>query len=247
MDWSIPMEGNPCHNRHGIMQEQKRAAIRSLAPLIKNKRVLDLACHDGTSSMILYDSGAASVVGVDIRDDLIKFANQSRQGKNIFYFCNDIENLDLLSALVKESDIVVCLGAFYHLRNNFDWLDTVCAENVERVILETMFGVESPQAHIFPLFENTSLRANGYHPKYKKVPVNQVNFSWIYQAMMQFDWRLEYLEKGYHSRDFAHIIDFETNKRMFLKMYNPRKISKTDYLEFDQIWQWDDNNLIHQC
>lgn len=229
------------------MGEQKKAALRRIAPLIKNKKVLDLACHDGTSSMILSDVGAKSVVGVDIRRDLIDIANQLREGRNIFYFCNDIENLDLIRALVKESEVVICLGAFYHLRNNFDWLDTVCADNIEYVMLETVFGVESPQAHVFPLFENTSLKANGYHPKYERVPVNQVNLSWIYQAMIQFGFRMDYLEKGYNSRDWDKITDFESNKRMFLQMYNPAMIHKLDCLEFDDIWQWNDDNLIHQC
>ena len=249
MEWVIPAEVNGKQNRVATkVHLHINSYLQKNKDLFQDKVVLDLACHAGASSKIITDLGAKQVVGVDIRADLIEMARGlCKDVSSTYFFTNDITNYGLIDALVAESNIVTCFGAFYHLTDNFTFLDRVCQKNIEYVIFETMFGTESPNAFVFPLFEDTSMKLNGYHPKYSKVPIYQPNLSWIYQALNQIGFKIDYIQKYYQSENWNHIIDFETNKRMIIKMYNPNIIKKDTFLEFDDIWQWEENNLIQQC
>ena len=246
MEWLIPLEEEGLHD--GVINTIfNKDYLKHNQKLFQNKNVVDLGCHDGQSSSLLSDLGADWVFAIDIRQDLIKSARTKNKTKPICFFTNDITNYGLVDALVSESQVVTCFGAFYHLTDNFTFLDHVCKDNIEYVIIETMFGAESPNAFLFPLFENTCHRGNGYHPKYSKVPVCQPNLSWIYQAINQIGFKLDYVEKYYRRTDFENLTDFETNKRMILKIYNPNLIKKTNYLKFKDIWEWNENNLVHEC
>jgi ubiquinone/menaquinone biosynthesis C-methylase UbiE len=248
MEWIIPSELITVPNQispglHNVL----KTFLNKNESLFKDKIILDLACHDGNSSRQLIELGAKRLVGVDIRDNLIEIARDSCQGKSAYFFTNDITNYGLIDSLIAESNVVTCFGAFYHLTDNFTFLDHVCQKNVEYVIFETVFGTESPNAFMFPLFENTSINFNGYHPKYSKVPICQPNLSWIYQALNQIGFKIDYIQKYYSSTEWETVPDHEINKRMIIKMYNPNIIKKDTYLNFDDIWQWNDNNLIQQC
>ena len=252
MEWIIPAEASGLHNGIGLNMHPKPVAyLEKNKNLFQDKVVLDLACHTGISSKILTDSGAKRVVGVDIRDDVIEMArDRCKQDSSVYFFTNDITNYGLIDALIAESNIVTCFGVLYHLTDNFTFLDHICNhDHIEYVVLETMFGTESPNAFMFPLFENTSMRMNGYHPKYSKVPICQPNLSWIYQALNQIGFKIDYIEKYYQSEKFDQMTDdeCENNKRMILRLYNPKLVKKTDYLKFDDIWEWNEDQRIHQC
>ena len=248
MEWIIPSEiTGDKQNVVGDLHAHISAYLRNNTELFQNKKVLDLACHDGRSSSLLSELGAELVFGVDIRENLIRSCRIEHKSKPIYFFTNDITNYGFIDALVSESKVITCFGAFYHLTDNFTFLDHLCKDNIEYVILETLFGTESTNAFMFPLFEETSRLLNGYHPTYKKVPICQPNLSWIYQALDQIGFKLDYVEKYYSRTDFENLDDFETNKRMILKMYNPALLKKNSYLKFEDIWQWNNDNLIHQC
>ena len=248
MEWLIPSEVAGTQSLvSNVLHPISRRFLIQNKDLFDNKSVVDLACHTGFSSHLICELGANRVVGVDIRKPLIESAREKYKGLPISFFVNDITNYGFIDALVSEANIVTVFGGFYHLTDNFSFLTHICADNVEYVIIETMFGTESQNAFLFPLFEDVELNRNGWHPKYKKVPIAQPNLSWIYQALNQIGFKLDYIEKYYSNTNWDTVKDFETNRRMILKMYNPRLISKTKHLEFDDIWEWNDEHKIHQC
>jgi trans-aconitate methyltransferase len=249
MDWIIPQEESgrakkvTFSNHPNVVKFLERHKL-----LFQDKVVLDLACHTGSSTGIISGHGAKRVVGIDIRKDLIEYARDHYKDESIYFFCNDITNYGLVDALVSESNIVTCFGALYHLTDNFTFLEHICKDNIEYVIIETMFGTESPNPFMFPLFEDVTMPLNGYHPKYAKVPICQPNLSWIYQSLLQIGFRIDTIEKYYQSTNFENLRStFEDNQRMILKFYNPKLVQKTNYLEFDDIWEWNEDTLIQQC
>src|SRR5210317_1625370 len=86
--------------------------------IIKNKTVLDLACHDGVSTGVIKNIGANLVYGVEARKELIEKAKNNVNG-NVNFFVGYIQDKKLISPLVKKSQTIIILGAFYHLYDHF--------------------------------------------------------------------------------------------------------------------------------
>ena len=89
--------------------------------LIKNKTVLDLACHDGISTGIIKKLGAKHIYGVEARQELLAEAKKNIKG-DVDFFVGDIQDEKTISSLVEKSDTVVALGVLYHLYNHFGFL-----------------------------------------------------------------------------------------------------------------------------
>lgn len=78
-----------------------------------NDKVLDGACGSGYGSAILSVNGA-NVLGIDVNNEVIKFANQHYLKKSIEFMVNDIEKLRFPNA---SFDAVVSLETLEHLPN----------------------------------------------------------------------------------------------------------------------------------
>lgn len=122
---------------------------------IKNKSILDLACGSGFFSNILSEMGA-SVVGVDLGNDLIKTAKDNSLKlnlKNIKYFFGNAENFTNISdikSLIKEEknrfDSVICILAI----QNINKVDLVLKE-IKKVLKQdgkAIFIINHPSFRI---------------------------------------------------------------------------------------------------
>ena len=117
--------------------------------VIENKRILDLASHDGRFSYACLKLGAKHVTGVEARSDLVKKAdeNMKRLGfsSQHFTFVND----DLFNFLpgieFKQFDTVLCFGFFYHTTRQMELLKEINRASPEHFILDTwLAGVLCP-------------------------------------------------------------------------------------------------------
>lgn len=70
-------------------------AIRALLPELGGKRVVDLGCGFGWASRWLREQGAASVLGLDISNNMIERARRDTQDQAIEYRIADLETLQL--------------------------------------------------------------------------------------------------------------------------------------------------------
>lgn len=57
--------------------------IEPLADLVRGGTVLDLGAHDGRWPIAYRDAGAAHVLGIEGRGDLVDIYKQSEEGKNL--------------------------------------------------------------------------------------------------------------------------------------------------------------------
>lgn len=99
------------------MEAEVRAELSSAGP---NATVIDLACNEGWFSQRALEWGAARVLGIDIRPQLIRRAELVRDHfaiapDRLEFRCADVFDLDLSS--LGKFDVVLCLGLVYHLEN----------------------------------------------------------------------------------------------------------------------------------
>lgn len=103
--------------RAELMEREVRAALATAGP---NATVIDLACNEGWFSQRALVWGAARVLGIDIRPELIRRAELVRDHfaiapDRLEFRCADVHELDV-SAL-GQFDVVLCLGLVYHLED----------------------------------------------------------------------------------------------------------------------------------
>ena len=170
---------------------EKKEYLKLNQHLIKNKTVLDLACHDGESTGIIKDLGANFVYGVEAREEVLQKAKNEVKG-NVDFFVGDIQDQKLIAPLVKKCQSVILLGVCYHLYNHFGLFTQILRPNIDHVLIETIAGPETMNPAMFWGFENTNHVSNGWHPETVEIPHGAPNLSWIFATANIFgfscDW-----------------------------------------------------------
>lgn len=110
--------------------------------ILKDNRILDVACRYGASSLILYQNGCTNILGIDVRENSIKIANSIKNDLNIkneVYFerC-DVHNYDLLTSFVKDKDVILFLGILNHIHDHFEVLRVLTSSNARYIFIETI-------------------------------------------------------------------------------------------------------------
>lgn len=86
---------------------------------IQGKTVVDFGCGQGSEAIEMARAGAAEVIGVDIREDVLQTATARASEAGLSARCK------FQSALPKGADVVVSLDAFEHFANPAEILDSM--------------------------------------------------------------------------------------------------------------------------
>jgi spermidine synthase len=91
------------------------------ADVFQGARVLDIASHDGRWSLAALRTGAAEVIGIEAREDLVESARENLDlyapGQRYEFRAGDV--FEVLANQHFDVDVVLCLGFLYHtLRYN---------------------------------------------------------------------------------------------------------------------------------
>lgn len=113
---------------------------------IKNKRVLDIASHDGRFSYACLKLGAKHVTGIEGRPDLVDASIKNLKAlgysSDMYDFaCDDIFN-KLNSFKPGDFDTILCFGFFYHTVRQIELLQAIKQLNPEFFILDTTVYAE---------------------------------------------------------------------------------------------------------
>lgn len=135
-----------------------RAIIGWNAAVLAGRRVLDLGCHDGRWSFAALEVGARHVIGVEVREHLVKKAAENFSHYGVAADAYDLitgDAMDALRALKADSiDVVMCLGFFYHTLEHMRLLLEARRLGAEWLIIDTIISpVEEPIIALF--FEAT--------------------------------------------------------------------------------------------
>jgi hypothetical protein len=109
------------HDPTGRINLRYEAIFTQNADLFPGARVLDIASHDGRWSLGALHNGAAEVIGIEARDDLVESARENLDlyapGSRYEFIAGDI--FEVLAERRFDVDVVLCLGFLYHtLRYN---------------------------------------------------------------------------------------------------------------------------------
>lgn len=83
---------------HGLDGAPEWPAIRAMLPDLVGKRVVDLGCGFGWASRWMREQGAASVLGLDLSQNMIERARADTADTAIEYRIADLDTLDLPEA-----------------------------------------------------------------------------------------------------------------------------------------------------
>jgi ubiquinone/menaquinone biosynthesis C-methylase UbiE len=108
--------------------------------IFEGARVLDIASHDGRWSLAALKTGAARVVGIEARDDLVQTARD-----NVVHYGGDSgrcefvagDVFDVLSRQNVEADVVLCLGYLYHTLRYSELMRRIRDVNPRYLVIDT--------------------------------------------------------------------------------------------------------------
>lgn len=127
----IEFEGSDA-TYHSYLATQHIVRYAVLKNIVKNKRVLDVACGAGYGSKLLWDWGAKEVVGVDISPTAIASARKLFGGSGRVFLIGSAEDLKSVLASYGDFDVVVSFETIEHLRNPdkfFSYISSIKDEN----------------------------------------------------------------------------------------------------------------------
>jgi Methyltransferase domain len=108
---------------------------------LQGARVIDIASHDGRWSFAALKTGAAEVVGIEAREELVRVARE-----NVAHYGVDDSRLrfvagDVFARLgqsVVEADVVLCLGYLYHTLRYNELMLRIRATNPRFLVIDTV-------------------------------------------------------------------------------------------------------------
>jgi len=104
------------HDPYGRINLRYEAIFAQNADVFQNARVLDIASHDGRWSLAALCTGAAEVVGIEAREDLVEAARSNLDlyapGMRYTFIAGDV--FDVFATEQFQADVVLCLGFLYH-------------------------------------------------------------------------------------------------------------------------------------
>jgi SAM-dependent methyltransferase len=124
----------------GRLNLRYEAILGENRDLFEGARVLDIASHDGRWSLAALKTGAAEVIGIEARDDLVELANENLAryaGSDARYRFIAGDVFEILGHEPLEVDLVLCLGYLYHTLRYNELMHGIRNLNPRHVIVDT--------------------------------------------------------------------------------------------------------------
>lgn len=147
---------------HGLDGAPEWPAIRALLPDLSGKRVVDLGCGYGWFARWARQHGAASVLGLDLSQNMLQRAKADTNDASIDYRIADLESLELPEAAF---DLVFSSLAFHYVADFARLMRTIHRALVDGA--HVIFNIEHP-IYMAALRPNWIVEADGR----KTWPVN---------------------------------------------------------------------------
>jgi predicted nicotinamide N-methyase len=138
------------------------AIVGEHAGLLDGARVLDIASHDGRWSLAALEAGAASVVGIEARPELVENARANLaaydfDGSRYEFVAGDV--FDVLAREQPQVDVVLCLGFLYHTLRHNELFTRIRQTGARHVLLDTEVH-RSPEAVVRLADEHVTREGN---------------------------------------------------------------------------------------
>lgn len=195
------------------------ALIENNKDIIKGKRILDVASHDGRWSFAALKNEAKHVLGIEGRQQLVDNAKKTFEQYEIprssfDFICGDVHK-ELMKIESGTIDVVFCFGFFYHTLNHMQILSEIKRLNSRYLIIDTSISTSDKpvieireestddEANAIRTTNNYSLALVGYPSKSAiEMMLRHMEFDFSY-----YDWQ----NKTSNSKDLE---DYQRNLRI---------------------------------
>lgn len=180
--------------------------------VIKNKTIIDFACHTGEYSFYCHDQGCKFVQGIEIRPEAVEIA-RGRQieygilNHKIKFDIGDIHNYSAVKNLCADKDTVLLCGIMYHVHDHLEILQAVCQPSVQYIVIETLEHpsiMDIDQPLVWWGQEHTAIWTSGFYQNQDMISIGIPNLSWFKFIMstLQFDLvdSARHIENTHYSR-----------------------------------------------
>ena len=127
------------------LNQRHRALIESNVEVIRGRRVLDLASHDGRWSLSAKQAGAEYVLGIEARERLVEEARRNMQEYGVpgveFIQGDVMVELDRLEP--GQFDTVFCFGFLYHTSEHMALLRKIARLKPSSIAIDTAICTQS--------------------------------------------------------------------------------------------------------
>ena len=146
------------------MNARHTAIIETNADRLVGCRVLDIASHDGRWSFAALQAGAAHVVGIEPREELVDNARETfslygTEPERFQFLCGSV--FDLLRSEESRFDVVLCLGFFYHTIRHAELLDLMERTGATLVVIDTEVTPAVDQLPVLPIEDPRIVSTSG--------------------------------------------------------------------------------------
>ena len=173
MNFAVDLKNTPFLKTSRVKKDGNRLNYRCEMLLsrnshaICNKRVLDLASHDGLFTYACLKLGAQYVVGVEPRSNLVNDANENLKSLGCTETQYDFvigDAFEYLSTVEEEQfDTILCFGFFYHIKNQTELLELIKGTKPKYLILDTFVeDFQIPEAELHSIRRRETKNVAGY-------------------------------------------------------------------------------------
>ena len=207
------------------LNQRYRACIEWNEEIIRGKRILDIAAHDGRWSFAAIKMGAVKVVGIEARDNLVQASvNNFRQygisDRSYRFISGDVfEWLDKIEP--HSIDTVFLFGFFYHQENHMLLLSKIGRLRPKHLIIDTEISLD-PNPIISLRYERTEgeLNAAGVGQAARGVVISGApSRSGLKFMLSSFGWTFDYYD--WHNagiRRWDDIVDYQESWRVTVRV-----------------------------
>ncbi len=151
----------------------------------KDKNVVDLACGSGHIGWHALYGSAKHVRFADAREQSFIAPNDYHNWSWEFI---DLNKIEMLTSILRNQDIIMYSGHFYHATNHLEILDTIAASKCKEMYFETkMFHGrgrdDQNQYGIYWVKEETNSLELAWHDTEKSLKVGQPTFTWVHEEL----------------------------------------------------------------
>ncbi len=132
----------PDNERSGDLYHEHIVRYLLAAQLARGRRVLDAGCGAGYGSALLAQSGALSVLGIDIAAEAVDYARRHYQQAGLAYAVHDVTS----SLPAAPFDLIVSFEVIEHLDNPA----ALARAAAEALTADGIFTVSTPNAATYP-------------------------------------------------------------------------------------------------
>jgi 2-polyprenyl-3-methyl-5-hydroxy-6-metoxy-1,4-benzoquinol methylase len=180
--------------------------ILDLQKYLKDKKIIDFACHAGMISLLALHAGAEFVTATNVRPEFVKLAEKmlTLSGhKNFSTEIADLHDYQNNQRLCKDVDVVLLYGIMYHVHDHCQILESIIKSMPKTIIIDTWIDnniIDNDAPMMSWDIESSSGVWNGWFNGVENVFVGAPNVKWFELFMNTQDYKLVYDKKYFSSR-----------------------------------------------